>query len=122
VLQKEPLRVLLVENAHVVRDLLEDVLQDAGFHVTVSERIAEARALLASDAFEMVITDVILPDGLGSALAAEARQMGIRTLLVTGHPAQAQRLEQEGFPFLQKPFRVGIFLERVGAVLAPAAG
>jgi DNA-binding response OmpR family regulator len=116
------LRVLLVENAHDVRDLLADVLQDAGYQVTVSGRIAEARMLLAACAYDMVVTDVILPDGLGSALAAEARQMGIRTLLVTGHPVQAQRLEDEGFPFLKKPFRVGTFLQRVGAAFAPATG
>ncbi len=49
-------------------------------------------------------------------LAALAEAKGTKYLLMTGHPEEMQMLEQQGLPYLSKPFRAQAFIEHVNQI------
>jgi two-component system cell cycle sensor histidine kinase/response regulator CckA len=65
--------ILLLEDDDLVRDVVERGLGRLGYEVTTATRPSEALALLAERAFDVLITDVVMPEMTGDALAREAR-------------------------------------------------
>lgn len=63
-----PLRVLLVEDHETTLAVLTRLLRRAGHDVTPASRIAEARQRLAEGDFDLLISDLGLPDGTGTDL------------------------------------------------------
>ena len=104
--------VLLVDEDAAARDLLSKVLGARGY--TVLEADQAETALAQADGrgaqVQLVISDVILPGGMGGeALAAllASRHPGMRFLFVSGYTAAAVRhggLLPPGARFLQRPF------------------
>ena len=81
-------RVLLVEDDPDVRLLLEHVLLGAGYGADVAGTLGQARALLGSASYDLVIADSRLPDGSGIEIADAAKAAGMKTLVVTGFAFQ----------------------------------
>ncbi len=114
--------ILVVEDAAPIRRLMHRVLSDAGFEVLEAENGAQALSILDSlDApVRLVVTDVVMPDMGGPALARRVAQMPDPPpfLFVTGFAPESVL---EGFeshqPVLQKPFTARDFARRVEAVL-----
>ena len=70
----QAITVLLVEDDAPTLWRLQDALTKAGFTVTAAATLAEARNRLAQGAPRVLLTDLQLPDGHGSALIRETRQ------------------------------------------------
>jgi DNA-binding NarL/FixJ family response regulator len=70
----QAITVLLVEDDAPTLWRLQDALTRAGFEVTATATLAEARGALAQNAPRVLLTDLQLPDGHGSALIRETRQ------------------------------------------------
>ncbi|WP_229262410.1 sigma-54-dependent transcriptional regulator, partial [Duganella guangzhouensis] len=64
-------RVLVVDDEADLRELLELTLLKMGLDVDSAETLAQARALLADTEYQLVLTDMRLPDGLGLELVRE---------------------------------------------------
>ncbi|OEZ94600.1 sigma-54-dependent transcriptional regulator [Duganella phyllosphaerae] len=64
-------RVLVVDDEADLRELLELTLVKMGLDVDSAATVAEARALLARHPYQLVLTDMRLPDGLGLELVRE---------------------------------------------------
>lgn len=64
-------RVLVVDDEADLRELLELTLLKMGLDVDSAEHLAQARALLAANEYQLVLTDMRLPDGLGLELVRE---------------------------------------------------
>ncbi len=108
--------VLLVEDDHLVRSCLTDLLIDSGLHVTPVSSAAEALDVDGMEAPSVLLADVRLGPGMnGFRLAAEARQRwpGIRCVLMSGDPAVAQDGAEGPELFLAKPFRADELLQAV---------
>ena len=124
--------VLVVEDDHVLRELITRVLENEGYRV-VGTCDGEA-ALLAfdDDAFDLLVTDWQIPGMTGVELAAEVRRRcpDVAVLLVSGSPGSAAEEQRRGRAhdeILAKPFAATELARRVGrtlrarqAVLAPA--
>jgi CheY-like chemotaxis protein len=69
-------RVMVVDGSKLVRRLIGDVLQRdlPGARVVACEGLESARAALAAEPFDLVITALVLPDGDGLALARAVRE------------------------------------------------
>jgi DNA-binding NtrC family response regulator len=104
-------RILLVEDEYNVRVLLEHVLIDAGYEVDSAATVAEAKSLLDSVRYDLVLADGRLPDGTGMMLADQAEESGIKALIITGYAFQLAELGR--YEFLMKPVRPA---ELVGAI------
>ncbi len=67
------LRVLLVDDSLVTREMMRRLLEDAGFTVTTAADAGEALSHLAESAFECLVTDVEMPGMDGFALTSRLR-------------------------------------------------
>jgi DNA-binding NtrC family response regulator len=111
-------RILLVEDDHNVRVLLEHVLIDAGHEVDSTATVAEATSLLDSGVtYELLLADGRLPDGTGMALADLAQASGIKTLIITGYAFQLASQDLGRYEFLMKPVRPAELIEAIDRTL-----
>jgi DNA-binding NtrC family response regulator len=111
-------RILLVEDDHNVRVLLEHVLIDAGYEVDSTATVAEATSLLDSGVtYELLLADGRLPDCTGMALADLAQASGIKTLIITGYAFQLASQDLGRYEFLMKPVRPAELIEAIDRTL-----
>jgi len=118
--------ILLVEDEPDLRESCREILELEDYRVLAAESMAEAgRAARDSDEpIDLLVTDIRLPDGRGTDLAADlVAEFGERPIvLVSGYgDLPAEHLDEiEGAPatFLAKPFRVEALLTTVADLLA----
>ena len=72
-------RVLVVDDEADLRELLEITLLKMGLDVDSSETLQRARQLFAEKDYQLVLTDMRLPDGLGLELVREVNASGKNT-------------------------------------------
>jgi DNA-binding response OmpR family regulator len=118
--------ILVVEDYPDLRELFEEILSAAGYRVLVAADGAEAIAVAERHEGEiaLLLTDIVMPNMLGTDLARELRlrHPDLRVLFMSGHSqaviGSATPLPPGAKP-LQKPFMEAELLARVGEVLAP---
>jgi two-component system, cell cycle sensor histidine kinase and response regulator CckA len=105
-----PCRVLLVEDEDMVRKVLLRMLTSRGYDVKTATNVSEAEALfqVPGNDFELLITDVMIPQGSGHALARSLveRQPELRVLFVSGYSGgnPIEGIDPAQVRFLTKPF------------------
>lgn len=113
----ETATILLVEDEAFVRNVTCEVLEAAGYRVMAAENSAEGDSLHEKhcDEIDLLITDAVLPDQNGQALAAKlrSRNPALKVLLVTGYADQMKRLQAQAFEYLAKPFSSADLVVRV---------
>jgi two-component system cell cycle sensor histidine kinase/response regulator CckA len=116
-------RVLVVDNDPSVLALLERMLRSLRFEVTTAPNGRDAIAALETGSFDLVVTDVAMPemDGLAVARAAE-RRGDVPVLFVTG--CSPEELAQRGLArtaaVIQKPFTPVDFTSALLPLIAAA--
>ena len=80
------LRILHVEDAPAPRRVVQRYVEAAGHRVVACETLEEARELIASESWDVILVDVHLPGGNGLGFVTEARenQPSARILVVSG--------------------------------------
>jgi DNA-binding response OmpR family regulator len=113
--------ILVVEDFAALRVLLTRVLGAAGHRITAADTAQAARSACAEGDFDLIVTDVAIPDGNGADLARQvaATRPGLRVLFVSGSAPDDLDLQVPGArtDFLQKPFDIDELVERVGGLL-----
>jgi DNA-binding response OmpR family regulator len=119
-------RVLVVEDDTNLRLTLVDNLEEEGYAVRAASTLAEARAQWKATSFDVVVLDIMLPDGDGYTLCRQMRQAGTpsRVLMLT-----ARTLEDDvvrGFDvgaddYLAKPYRLRELMARIRVLARRAA-
>ena len=110
-------RILLIEDDLDVCLVMEEALLDGRHAVDATGRVLAGFVLLGSHPYDLVVTDIRLPDGSGIEVADRAREKGIPTLIVTGYAFNLPKDELDRFEFLLKPFRPKELLRAVDRVL-----
>lgn len=94
----KPLRVLLVEDDASIRRFVVLALEDEGIELVEAATLAQARAALADAPADLVICDLMLPDGSGTtllqALAADPAARGGARLVAFSAGVTAERRGQ----------------------------
>ncbi|GMV82171.1 MAG: sigma-54-dependent Fis family transcriptional regulator [Planctomycetota bacterium] len=113
--------VLLIEDHETTRITLAGVVEQEGCKVTSVASAGAAREKLRDEEFDLVVTDLRLPDGDGMELLKEAKRLspGTPVILVTGHGSEetaVKAMKQGAFNYLAKP----IDLHRLRAELESA--
>lgn len=113
--------VLVVEDDEGVRDLVVRILSRAGYKATPAENGVEALRLLAEGHFDLMITDVIMPQLSGPELTDRARELhpGLNTLLMSGYIDDGSwwKGRSDPHPVLLKPFTPEALLRAVRTTL-----
>jgi signal transduction histidine kinase len=119
---KSKLRVLMVEDTDAVRHTLTTMLEWHGFTVASAGTAEEALAQARAGRFDVLLTDVALPEMSGPAFAAEFRALspGTPVIFMSGYTANSIDPRDLDTPraFLQKPFPVQMLVDRIHEMIA----
>ncbi len=101
-------RVLIVEDDRALLEVYADVLLEAGFDVAAASSGTGALRALDKDAFDVVLTDVVMPGctGLDILRAVRERDLDVPVVLVTGNPSVESAVvavEMGALHYLVKP-------------------
>jgi DNA-binding response OmpR family regulator len=113
-------RVLFVEDEESISGPFSSALRREGFDPVVAGTLAEARA--AGAEFDLVLLDLMLPDGDGRDLARELRASGseVPIIMLTARGTELERvvgLELGADDYVVKPFSGAEVIARMRAVL-----
>jgi putative two-component system response regulator len=102
-------RILVIDDEDVIRMLVVEILESAGYEVTSAESAEVALALLEDADFDLVVSDVIMPglSGLELLEAVRARRASLPVVLVTGagtYDTLSQALTRGAAGLVTKPF------------------
>ena len=115
--------VLVVDDEGDIRALIDEILSEEGYQVTVAADAAEARSARGQDRFDLVLLDIWMPDTDGISLLREWSEPGdldCPVVMMSGHgtvdtAVEATRLG--AFDFVEKPLSLAKLLRTVERAL-----
>ena len=117
---KAMIRILLAEDDQVMREYLTRALERAGYAVAAVDRGTAAIPLLESESFDLLLTDIVMPEMDGIELARRAAEMvpGLRVMFITGFAAVTLKAGREmpNARVLSKPFHLRDLVAEVDRV------
>ncbi|MEY4978568.1 MAG: Transcriptional regulatory protein QseB [Pseudomonadota bacterium] len=121
------MRVLIVEDDPGIADGVASTLRLAAYAVDTAASLAQARAAMAVETFDLVLLDLGLPDGDGLDWLRQVRQLGgsMPVLIMTardGLPDKVQGLDGGADDYLVKPFQPEELLARMRVALRRSEG
>lgn len=115
------MRILVVDDEPQVGEIIAYVLEEAGYAVEQADCLSQARQIFASIHTDLVILDVMLPDGSGMELCHQIRSVSRCPIILLSALAEEEHrvagLEAGADDYLVKPFSPRELVLRAGAVL-----
>ena len=116
-------RVLVVDDDAAIRTVVAQALRRAGHEVVLADSLAAADQALAADATDVLITDVVLPDGDGLDYLAEVaeRWPDLPTIVFSARntlTTAVRATEAGAYEYLPKPFDLDALTAAVAGALA----
>ena len=116
-------KVLVVDDEDDIRALIDEILSEEGYTVTVAANASEARSAFESAKFDLVLLDIWMPDTDGISLLREWSEQGSLScpvVMMSGHgtvdtAVEATRLG--AFDFVEKPLSLAKLLRTVERAL-----
>lgn len=121
------MRILLVEDDRVIAEAVREQAESEGHSVDHAARLDEAGAALAVAHFDLILLDLMLPDGRGLPFLRSLRAKGDTTpvIIMTALDQVSDRiagLNAGADDYLVKPFDLSELSARIGAVSRRYAG
>lgn len=118
-------QILLIEDDYALAIGTTYTLKAEGYEVGHAKNLAEARELLSTNNYSLILLDVMLPDGDGFSYLEELSQKGNATPVIfctaVGDESNIVRgLDLGADDYVTKPYRVKELLSRIAAVLRRA--
>jgi len=114
-------RILVVEDERLVREVIVEVLTEAGFQVDEAETGDDAAKLIDADGYTLILTDINMPghlDGIDLATHAHKKKPGIPIVFMTGCPESSERAQARGALVIHKPYSPATVVRAVRALLS----
>ena len=113
--------IFLLEDDMSLINGLSFALRKQGFESTVARTLKEADALWADGKYDLLILDVSLPDGTGFEFCQKVRQVSrVPIIFLTAADEEMNiimGLDIGGDDYITKPFKLGVLISRVNALL-----
>ena len=104
------LKILLAEDEEAMRTYLARALENAGYEVMAVDRGTAAIPLLENEQFDLLLSDIVMPEMDGIELAQRCAEIAPQTkvMFITGFAAVSLRAsrEQPHAKVLSKPFHL----------------
>ncbi len=115
-------KILVLEDDVFLRDGLCEVLQKEGYEVISAGNLADAKEKFLKESFNLIILDIMLPDGNGFDMCAFIRTKndGVPILFLTACDDEVQivrGLDAGADDYVTKPFKLLELLSRIRALL-----
>jgi DNA-binding NtrC family response regulator len=117
-------RILFVEDEEMIRKVTVNILEKKGFQVFVAENVVQAYTLFQQEngRFDLVISDVVLPDGNGLSLIKKLLELNPELPVImssgyTDRKSQWESIKKMGMKFLQKPYSLVTLLKSIHEVI-----
>ncbi|MEA3280007.1 MAG: response regulator [Thermodesulfobacteriota bacterium] len=106
---KEKLDILLLDDEAIVGNRLKPVLEKVGCDVELFEDPQKALNRIREKKFDIVITDIMMPDVNGIQILEEARKKSdiTKVIIITGYATVAlarEAMDKGAFDMIAKPF------------------
>jgi two-component system response regulator HydG len=106
--QRQRKSILVLDDDLSVTDSIRLLLSDAGYEVQTAHRVKQALAIFAGRQFDLVITDLCLPDGTGIDVITHVKSEAPETevILMTGHGSldvTIEAIKRGAYYYLEKP-------------------
>ena len=103
-----PIKALIIDNDDAHAETMADSLPRVGYECTVATSGSDGAALLEKGTFEIVVTDLKMPDVGGLEILARSKEVlpDAEVILVTGHgtiQSAVEAIQQGAFNYLLKP-------------------
>jgi signal transduction histidine kinase/ActR/RegA family two-component response regulator len=100
--RREGLRLLLVEDHDDTREVLVRLLSRRGYGVEAARNAQEARSLSSGKTFDLLVSDIALPDATGCELLEELNaKHGLRGIAMSGFGSDADLAQSKAAGFLE---------------------
>lgn len=121
-MNKAPLRVLVVDDEPDIRELLELTLIKMGLDVVTAGNVSDAKAHLQRAPFNLVLTDMRMPDGEGIEVVEFIAEQGldIPSAIITAYGSTenaVKAMKAGAFDYLSKPISLAQLRTLVKSVL-----
>ena len=105
------MNLLIVDDEASLRDFLTIVFEEEGWRVESAASIADARAAIAKSEPELVLCDLMLPDGSGIDLLRDikAQHPALAFIMITAYTSTksaVEALKAGAFDYIAKPFDI----------------
>lgn len=118
----DPIRILLAEDDDAMRGYLTRALEKSGYDVVAVDRGTEALPLLEAQRFDLLLTDIVMPEMDGIELAQRCGKISPYTqvMFITGFSGVTLRAGQEvpRAKLLSKPFHLRDLVMEVDRMFA----
>lgn len=103
--------ILVVDDELLIRDLLYDFFNNQGWQIAVAENGKKALELLKGQSFDLVLSDIKMPELDGLSLTARLREThpDLPVILMTGFPSvesAVEALRAKAEDYIIKPFNI----------------
>ena len=114
-----PRSILVADDDKAMRNLYTLIFSRTDYSISMASSFTEAAELIRSNNYDLLITDLMLEDGLGTELIKmfEEKRDGAKSLLVTGSVAELEPKQRPDIYF-EKPFKVEVFMAAVSKALS----
>jgi DNA-binding NtrC family response regulator len=101
--------ILVVDDERSITEALELILGDQGYEVRTAQTAAEARQLIDARSFDLIFTDLRLPDASGIDVLTHVKEASPESevILMTGHGSldvTVEAIKKGAYYYLEKPF------------------
>lgn len=114
-------KILIVEDDSTIAFGVKYALEQEGFNVDIAKDLQEARGNISNNNYNIILLDVMLPDGTGYDLCKEIRNMSeVPIIFLTACDEEVNivmGLDIGGDDYMTKPFRIRELISRIKAVL-----
>ncbi|MFC4292909.1 cell cycle two-component system response regulator CpdR [Sphingorhabdus arenilitoris] len=116
-------RILLAEDEQAMREYLARALEKNGYEVVAVDRGTEAAPLLENEHFDLLLTDIVMPEMDGIELARHCSKVSPKTqvMFITGFSGVVLRAGESvpNAKILSKPFHLKDLVLEVERIFAP---
>ena len=117
----KPLKILVVDDEQVMRDLFTRVLKLKGYTVTTVESGKEALKKIKEEEFDIAFVDIVMPemDGVETFRAMKKANPKVHVVMMTGFAVEDKikaAMQNGAIDYLYKPFDIVEIMTVIGKV------